>query len=115
MDGPIDKLTNKTMQCNKCQKEMKLVPAGVSKRTGKKYDAFYSCDRECGETAKAGQVYTPPETAPEDKVQEMAERILNIETILIGKTLSVKDIDNNIDNLHQRLDKLAEWIKANVK
>lgn len=29
--------------CPQCQGEMKLVPAGVSKRTGKPYDAFYGC------------------------------------------------------------------------
>jgi len=31
-----------------CDKEMKLVPAGKSKKSGKAYDAFYSC--ECGQT-----------------------------------------------------------------
>ena len=32
---------------------MKLVPAGTSRKTGKPYNAFYSCpDRECGTTAK---------------------------------------------------------------
>ena len=100
------------MQCNKCQKEMKLVPAGTSKRTGKPYDAFYSCGRECGETAKAGQVYTPPETAPEDKVKEMADKIDNIEVVVGGLTLAIDGIK---EELNQRLDKLGEWIKDNVK
>ena len=35
--------------CPICGQELRFVPAGVSKRTGKKYDAFYSCsDRKCG-------------------------------------------------------------------
>lgn len=34
--------------------DMKLVPSGVSKKTGKRYNAFYACpDRECKETAPA--------------------------------------------------------------
>ncbi len=35
---------------------MRLVPAGISKRTGKPYSAFWSCDKRnggCGETARA--------------------------------------------------------------
>ena len=33
---------------------MKLVPAGVSKRNGKAYDAFWGCqNRDCKQTAKA--------------------------------------------------------------
>lgn len=39
--------------CPKCGGEMKIVPAGVSKKTGKPYGAFYSCKTwECGGTAK---------------------------------------------------------------
>ena len=41
------------MQCPKCQGDMKIIPAGVSKKTGKPYEAFYSCKTwECGGTAK---------------------------------------------------------------
>lgn len=40
------------MTCNNCGKpDMKFVPAGVSKKTGKEYKAFYSCS--CGTTAPA--------------------------------------------------------------
>ena len=42
------------INCAKCGGEMRLIPAGVSKKTGKPYQAFYSClDRNCGGTAKA--------------------------------------------------------------
>ena len=40
------------MLCPLCQVEMKLIPAGVSKTSGKKYYAFYSCP-ECKETMNA--------------------------------------------------------------
>lgn len=45
-----------TKICEKCDSEMRLVPAGVSKRTGKPYSAFWSCDKRnggCGSTARA--------------------------------------------------------------
>lgn len=36
--------------CPACQTPMRLIPAGVSKSSGKPYRAFYSCphNRECG-------------------------------------------------------------------
>ena len=47
------------MICSKCSQEMKLVPAGTSKKTGKPYDAFYGCTRECGHTEKLGAPKAP--------------------------------------------------------
>lgn len=41
------------MECPICNIEMKLVPAGVSKKSGKEYSAFYSCP-ECKNTIDAG-------------------------------------------------------------
>ncbi len=42
--------------CEKCDKEMKFVPAGFSRAKNKPYSAFWSCDRRnggCGATARA--------------------------------------------------------------
>jgi hypothetical protein len=57
-----------TPMCPKCGGEMKVVPAGTSKKTGKPYAAFYSCKTwECGGTAKmfdeSTQNSTPASTA----------------------------------------------------
>lgn len=94
------------MKCETCQKEMRLIKAGLSK-AGKKYDAFYSCDRECGTTAKAEQ--TLPETPPEDTGGTiLMEKLAEIETAIGNQTLA-------IDGLGERLDKMADWIKTNVK
>lgn len=42
------------MKCSECGSEMRLIPAGVSKKTGKPYQSFYACeDRECGKTLPA--------------------------------------------------------------
>jgi len=34
-------------QCQVCGNELKLIPAGISKNTGKPYNAFYSCPNRC--------------------------------------------------------------------
>lgn len=45
------------MQCPKDGVEMKLIPEGISKRTGKPYKAFYSCSA-CKNTLQAEQTST---------------------------------------------------------
>jgi hypothetical protein len=45
-----------TKICEKCENEMKLVPAGFSAPKNKAYASFWSCDKRnggCGATAKA--------------------------------------------------------------
>lgn len=55
--------------CPKCGGTTKLVRAGINKKTGGKYPAFYSCrDRKCGGTVKIEDSEKPampmPETLP---------------------------------------------------
>ena len=50
-----------------CGQPMKLVPAGVSKKTGRNYKAFFAC--KCGQTSPAGyNTPTPAQTAPRTPV-----------------------------------------------
>lgn len=45
-----------TKVCEKCDAEMKLIPAGFSKAKNKPYSAFWTCDSRnggCGATARA--------------------------------------------------------------
>ena len=45
-----------TKVCEKCDAEMKLIPAGFSRTKNKAYSAFWSCDSRnggCGATARA--------------------------------------------------------------
>jgi hypothetical protein len=47
-----------TKICVQCDQEMKMVPAGVSKKSGKAYPAFWSCDKRsggCGATATSNE------------------------------------------------------------
>ena len=34
-------------KCPLCSQNLKVVPAGISKNSGKKYDAFYACKNKC--------------------------------------------------------------------
>lgn len=70
--------------CPKCGNPLKLVPAGVSKNTGKPYEAFWACqDRNCKFTAKQqvtgvspvqAQAMAKVATATEDKKWEEISR-----------------------------------------
>lgn len=45
-----------TKICEKCEAEMRLIPAGFSRAKNKPYSAFWSCDKRnggCGATARA--------------------------------------------------------------
>ena len=39
--------------CEVCGEEKKLIPAGVSKKTGKPYDSFLSCPNRCKSSPNA--------------------------------------------------------------
>jgi hypothetical protein len=41
-------------KCKVCGSEMRLVPAGVSKSTGKAYQAFESCPNRCKQPREGG-------------------------------------------------------------
>jgi len=42
-----------TKKCAVCGKEMKFVPHGVSKKTGRPYEEFWSCPDRCKQPTKA--------------------------------------------------------------
>lgn len=45
------------MNCPGCGAEMKHIPAGVSKSTGKPYEAFSACSNKCGwKPSKGGKL-----------------------------------------------------------
>ena len=86
-------------QCDSCGTEMKLVPAGVSQRTGKSYSAFWSCphNRECGgktilATPKKGTMAKPL------KEYDQGEAILK----------GLREIYAKIDNLEKSFKTFAE-------
>src|SRR3989344_788632 len=69
-----------TKICEKCDKEMKLIPAGFSRAKNKPYAAFWTCDARnggCGSTARAeGEAAGPAPVGPFGGEQD---RLANIE------------------------------------
>jgi len=60
-----------TVQCNIHGTEMKLVPSGISKKTGRRYNAFYACtDMTCKETAPAANEVSVAPQKPLTSVSE---------------------------------------------
>jgi hypothetical protein len=63
--GEIIKKSTLLPKCPKCQSEFKLVPAGVSKKSGKSYKAFYACQNsDCKSTVSveaANDLFGEPE------------------------------------------------------
>jgi hypothetical protein len=84
-----------TKICERCDKEMKLVPAGVSRKTNKSYSAFWSCDSRsggCGNTARAeGEAASPAPFA--DGAPVSSERL---------------------DAIERKLDEIIEMLKGAV-
>ena len=85
--------------CPQCGSELKRVPAGVSKRTGKPYNAFMACsNRECDYTARVTD--KPENTGNQIAMEELANLTKGqkeIWKLLITIQNRVEDIYNNLD------------------
>lgn len=61
--------------CPKCGKVMKLIPAGTSKTSGKKYGAFFACPKPpdgCGHTLRESEVNSAPAPEPKPVQRELS-------------------------------------------
>ena len=77
-----------TKLCPQCSKDLRRVNGGISKRTGKPYNAFWSCDKECG--------YTEPIKEPTNGSAILADEVLyGLKKILVGQ----KEINERLDKL----------------
>lgn len=82
------------MTCIICGNVMKLIPAGVSKKTGKPYDSFMSCPNRCKAVKAQFKTSPQPPQAPTAS--------LNAE--------SVQMIMDEISGLNKRLDDMAHFL-----
>ncbi|MDD5252103.1 MAG: hypothetical protein PHT12_05750 [Patescibacteria group bacterium] len=77
-----------TKICEKCESEMKLVPAGFSKAKNKPYSAFWSCDKRnggCGATARAeGEAASAAPGASPDRLAAIERKLDEIVELLKG-------------------------------
>ncbi len=83
------------MICKTCNSEMKLVPQGVSKKTGKPYNAFYSCPNNRERGCKTVP-YAPQAPQTNEKRED-------------GQTL-----EQRVEVLIDEVRKLTDAIKDNI-
>jgi hypothetical protein len=120
--------------CPKCGGDCKFIPQGVSKKTGKPYDAFWSCKNYgCGGTLKVGANASPSAksyaTAQKSINSEVSQSVASHEArkesamtrfatgrdaVIIVTTLypqlkEISDMDMSKDDLI--LEKIKEWQK----
>lgn len=94
-----------TKFCEMCESAMKLIPAGVSKKTGRQYNAFWSCQNpDCKHTMNINQEAKPM------KEPQWSEKILKVEENEQIK-LSLKLINDNIKILMMELSEIKKLIK----
>ena len=112
------------MVCNKCNNEMKLIPAGVSKKTGNSYAAFFACE-VCNPRRPAPQspIQTPPPNLDSPyKQREPTNRKADHKTMILAyaKDLAVAKINKGDDvdpavytiNIYKLLLKAYEGIET---
>ena len=78
--------------CPVCGSELKLIPAGVSKKSGKAYNSFVACPNKCKTSWNSTPSAPQSPASPESKV--------NGELLIIER----------IDAINARLDKLIEYV-----
>lgn len=104
------------MLCEIHQAEMKLVPAGVSKRTGKAYSAFYACQvQDCK--------WRPPQLAPQSSGgggwsgvrQQVAHKVAPEKAVMTKEDWEAKEARTNKNILLQVAFKAAVELYTNGK
>ena len=87
------------LNCPKCDGQTKIVPAGISKKTGRPYDSFFSClDRECGGTMKIQNAPRPNDVNPSvllmDEIKRIDTRIDNASKQFVELEIRLKKLEN---------------------
>ena len=69
------------MQCPQCQSDIKTIPAGVSKKNGKPYNAFQACSNRNCDFVPCREIFQPPSLtqnvpqAPKQPVQATSSTV----------------------------------------
>ena len=87
-------------RCPKCDNPIKVVPSGISKRTGKPYSSFLSCtNRDCDYTAR---LTDKPQNTGEQMIMEGINNII-VSQKEIWKLLAT--IQNRVEDIYNNLDR----------
>ena len=81
--------------CTQCGGKLKNIPAGVSKKTGKPYNAFIACENGCKQNS------TPAYQNRNSGANNVSRNDLNT---------PLKIISDELGAINKRLDKLAKFL-----
>ena len=83
--------------CTYCGGELKLIPAGISKKSNKHYDAFYSC-QNCQKTRKATSEQNTPITQKNDNMGLLMAKLEAIEDYIDQVATDVRAIRSDLSS-----------------
>ena len=99
---------------------MKLIPAGVSRKTGKPYKAFYVCEVEgCTEKGPAPQIeakepfdegFKTPQQQTEEHIDREKQKNDQITRVALAKAFIAKEVDFDNAVLNNDLTKWEHWV-----
>ena len=101
-----------TPQCKTHKIEMKLIPAGISKKTNNPYNTFYGCpNRECKETAKA-----PKQPVKQDTVQSSIQASVALnDAVNLHRNRNDLTIQELRKEVKETANEFVKWLKEQVE
>jgi hypothetical protein len=104
---------NDQLFCSVCNSQMQLIPAGVSKKTGKPYNSFLVCPNKCKPDYKPSPPPQPanPPTVPVNDTSDVNDKIIRQTCIKAASNLfmgtgkideaisAAKKFENFVNNL----------------
>lgn len=97
-------------QCPKCGNELKLVPAGTSKKTGKPYDSFWSCaDRNCGFTMKNQATGAPAKAMSSVAAKNNDQKDLEKSTGMVRHGFAIEAFKKDMPLNSATANKIIAW------
>lgn len=123
-----------TPRCNICQGDMKYIPAGISKKSGKPYDAFWSCKKYgCGgksnvasDSAPSPSGYAKAQRSVANTVSDNVNRFEakkeeSMKTMAVGRDATLIVVAEmaqgkewSEDDIKNRIKMYAAWIKETI-
>lgn len=82
------------MECEKCGSEKKLIPAGISKKTGEPYKAFYVCET-CNPRSKSNTGFQQ-NTAQHEEIMKALRMIYSDIQLLKAKNEDIPVIEDEL-------------------
>lgn len=92
--------------CKVCGYEMKLIPAGVSKKTNRPYEAFYACPNKCKQPVAHPAAQYFPKDNPNYQAPAVPQTKEIRDSVLVERLQVIEDM---IKTMHKDLDEKSTY------